>query len=96
MYCITPIWDGFGLSDMTWGAIMLVVAALIAGYVAYSHRDIAYAAVIVWAFVGIIVRFTDVMAIALTAGLMAAVVAAAALISTFLSHRGNGLNTRPV
>ncbi len=89
-------WDGFGLSDMTWGAIMLVVAALIAGYVAYSRRDIAYAAVIVWAFVGIIVRFTDVMAIALTAGLMAAVVAAAALISTFLSHRGNGLNTRPV
>lgn len=70
-----------GIADSTWGAIMLVVSAVIAGYVSFRYRDIAYAAVIIWAFVGIIARWPEVNLIAVTAGLMAAAVGVAALIS---------------
>lgn len=88
-------WDGFGLSFETWGVIMLVVAGLIAAALAYFHRDVAYAGVIVWAFVGIISRHSDVGAIALSAGVMAALVAVAALVRYVINTpRGGTLSPR--
>ncbi|MDL1902303.1 tryptophan-rich sensory protein [Anaerolineae bacterium CFX9] len=88
-------WDGFGLSYETWGVIMLVVAGLIAAALAYFHRDVAYAAVIVWAFVGIISRHSDVGSIVLSAGVMAALVAAAAIIRYVIqTPRGGTLTPR--
>ncbi len=87
-------WDGFGIAYETWGAIMIVVAAIIAGAFAYLNRDIAYAAVIIWAFVGIINRFPEVSVIALSAGITAALVGIAALLSTFVLNRGNGTSAR--
>jgi hypothetical protein len=79
-------WDGFGISYEAWGAIMLVVAGLIAGTVAVVNRDLAYTGVIVWAFVGIVVRHTDVSAVALAAGVMAAIVGVGALVA-FITRR---------
>jgi MFS family permease len=81
-------WDGLGLSYQTWGVIMLVVAALIAAAFAFVNRDLAYAAVIVWAYVGIIARFPDLQAIVIVAAIMAALVGLAALISLFMSRSG--------
>lgn len=74
-------WDGFGIAYDTWGAIMLVVAGIIAGAVAVINRDLAYMGVIVWAFVGIVVRHTNVSPVALAAGIMAGVVGVGALIA---------------
>jgi hypothetical protein len=85
-------WDGFGIAYETWGAIMIVVGAVIAGAFAWFNRDLAYAAVIVWAFVGILARFPDVGTIAVSAGLMAAIVGLAGVASTFLpGGRGSGM-----
>jgi hypothetical protein len=68
-------WDGFGLSTEIWTFIMLVVAVVIAGLVAFSRQDIAYLLVLVWAFIGIGVEQSDTPQIANAAYLAAAVVA---------------------
>lgn len=49
-------WDGFGISEVTWTIIMIIVAALIAGYTSRRYRDVAYAGVVVWAFIALAVK----------------------------------------
>lgn len=80
-------WDGFGISGPLWAAIMLVVAAVVTLLVIIRHRDVAYTAVIVWALVGIIVKQGDTPLVAVTAGVMAVVVAGAALLFALRPRR---------
>ncbi len=80
--------DLLGIAEPTWGAIMLVVGGAITGAVAYFNRDIAYVAVIVWAFVGIILRYPEVQVVALTAGAVATVAALVVLGVTLLNRQG--------
>lgn len=49
-------WGGFGISEVTWTIIMVVVAALVTGYTSRRYRDVAYAGVVVWAFVAFAVK----------------------------------------
>jgi hypothetical protein len=74
--------DLLGIAEVNWGGIMLVVAGLITGAVAYLNRDIAYFSVIVWAFLGIIIRYPEVQVVAITAGAVAAVGALAVLMAS--------------
>ncbi len=46
-------WDGFGLSNPTWAAIMVVVAMVIGTVTMLRNRDIAYGLVLIWAYLGI-------------------------------------------
>jgi len=64
----------------TWGAIMLVVAGLITSAVAFFSRDLVYAGVIVWAFVGIIARHPDITTVIVPAGVMAVVAVIGAVV----------------
>jgi hypothetical protein len=52
-------WDGGPLSLVTWTVVMVAVAALIAGYVSLKYRDVAYAGVVVWAFVAFAAKHFD-------------------------------------
>ena len=49
-------WDGFGLADSTWAAIMVLVAMAIGTTTMLRNRDIAYGLVLIWAFLGILLR----------------------------------------
>lgn len=49
-------WDGLGVPEVTWTIIMVAVAALIAGYTSRRYRDVAYAGVVVWAFVALALK----------------------------------------
>lgn len=49
-------WDGAGISPVTWTLIMTLVAALIAGFTAWTFRSAAYAGVVVWAFAALAVK----------------------------------------
>lgn len=49
-------WEGGFLPPMAWSLTMISVATLIGLYFAMIKRDIAYVAVLVWAFVGIAVK----------------------------------------
>lgn len=49
-------WDGFGLADSTWAVIMVVVAMVIGTLTMVRNRDLAYGLVLIWAFLGILLR----------------------------------------
>ena len=49
-------WNGLGISEINWTIVIMIVAAAIAGYIAYHKRDRAYAGVVVWAFLAIALR----------------------------------------
>ena len=49
-------WDGWGISPEMWTVIMLLVATAVGGLMSFSRGDIAYAAVLIWAFVGIALK----------------------------------------
>lgn len=67
-------WDGFGISQEIWSMIILPIAALIAGLVFRKYRDAAYACVVVWAFVAIVVKHMDgQQVLAIIAGVVALV-----------------------
>lgn len=67
-------WAGWGIAPEMWTAIMLVVGTGIALSVILPWKDIAYGLVIIWAFIGIVVRFPDVELIRNTAVAMVIVV----------------------
>ncbi|MGV0714737.1 tryptophan-rich sensory protein [Mycolicibacterium sp. XJ662] len=70
-------WSGFGLSEPTWGVIMVAVAAALGVLMTLRHNDIAYALVIIWALIGIAVRLSDTAPILITSLVGAAVLALA-------------------
>jgi len=49
-------WDGFGLADSTWAVIMVLVAMVIGTLTMVRNRDLAYGLVLIWAFLGILLR----------------------------------------
>jgi hypothetical protein len=62
--------NGGPIPEPLWSAAIIVVGALIAGYVIYTRRDVAFAGVIVWAYVGIAVKYLNTEVVAYTAGIM--------------------------
>lgn len=46
----------FGLDELAWTVILLVIATAITLFVTLRHRDIMYPAIVSWAFIGIIVK----------------------------------------
>lgn len=68
-------WEGAPLSGPFWSAFVIVVGAAITGIVVYTRRDVAFAGVVIWAYVGIIVKYTGTALVMGTAGAMVAVVA---------------------
>ena len=73
-------WNGWGIYPEYWAVIMLVVGALVAAAVSITRGDIAYIAVIVWAFAGIAVKHADTSVVAITAWVAAAAVALTLLV----------------
>lgn len=49
-------WDGFGIADSTWAVVIILVAMVIGTFVMLRNRDIAYGLVLIWAYLGILLR----------------------------------------
>jgi benzodiazapine receptor len=81
-------WDGWGISGEVWAVILLAVATLITAVMLVTRKDIAYAAVIVWAFAGIAVKQSASPVVATSAIVAAVVVALLAVGSLLLPGRG--------
>jgi len=79
-------WNGWGISEEMWAVIMLVVATAVGGLVSFSRGDIAYAAVLIWAFVGIALKHSG-NPIVSTAAWAAAVTTAVLLIIALIRRR---------
>lgn len=67
-------WDGFGIAQPTWAVIMLVVATVVTALMIFNRRDVAYSAVIIWAFAGIVVKQAATPVVANTALVMIVIV----------------------
>jgi hypothetical protein len=78
-------WSGWGISDVVWTVIMLIAGGVIASLMALTRRDIAYEAVIVWAYAGIAVKHAGVLAVSITAIVVAVIVV---LVTAFAVVRG--------
>jgi benzodiazapine receptor len=63
------------LGAVNWTILVIVVAVLITGMVLWKRRDLGYAAVLIWALVGIYVKQSALAPVAYTAIIGAAVVA---------------------
>ena len=62
-------WSHCGVGPETWAAMMMVVAAIVAGVMAYKHHDAIFVAVVMWAIIGIRAKFPGVYIISSTAEL---------------------------
>jgi hypothetical protein len=67
-------WTGQPLPSLVWLIIMLIVALVLAWLMAFKRRDVAYLLVLVWAFVGIAVNYSNLPGVAISAALAAVVV----------------------
>ena len=56
-------WDRFGIAPEIWMIIMLAAVVVIAAWMSFSRRDVAYAAVLLWALAGISVKQAAVPAV---------------------------------
>ena len=52
-------WDGFGISEPTWTMIIIIVGLIIGIATILKNIDIAYGLVIIWAYVGILIKHTS-------------------------------------
>jgi hypothetical protein len=59
--------NGFGIAGPTWSAIMMMVAAAVAGVLLFNRRNLAYAGVLIWALFGIRTAYAEIDVIANTA-----------------------------
>ncbi len=71
-------WNGFGLAESLWAVIIVLVAMAIGTLTMLRNRDVAYGLVLIWAFVGILIRQTTDLA-GRYPGIIAAVVASLAV-----------------
>ena len=81
VYLVSIGWDGGFLSPAVWTAILLLIATGIGLLFLSRWRDVAYAAVLIWAFIGIAVNHSDVTLVAWTAAALAAVLVALAIVT---------------
>ncbi len=81
-------WSGFGFSPETWLVIMLAVAVVVAGLMAWTRRDVAYLLVLVWAFIGIALKHAAVPPVTTAAWVATAAVVLLVAYAAFKARRG--------
>jgi translocator protein len=72
-------WSGWPLSAVIWTVVMVIVAAGLAVVMLARYWDVAYAAVLVWALAGILVKQAATPAIVAACGLAIAAIVVAAV-----------------
>jgi cell division protein FtsW (lipid II flippase) len=85
-------WDGWGISESAWTVIVLIVAVVITLLMIFLRKDAAYTAVVIWAFLGIIIKrldpvFTPQPAIVTTAGIGIGILVIALIVKMILLRK---------
>lgn len=58
-YLVSIGWNRFGISDWIWTIMVLIIGLLIGGLTMIKNQDFWYGLVIVWAYIGILIRHTS-------------------------------------
>lgn len=80
-------WEGGGVEEVTWAALVIVVALVIAVAVIATRKDFAYGLVIVWALAGIMSKQMENQTLMLTTEVGIAIVLIAIAVVATLSRR---------
>ena len=64
-------WNGGFLGAQAWAALMILVAAALGAFLAFTRGDIPFVVVLIWSFVGIAVKQAGVPLVAVTSWVMA-------------------------
>ena len=75
-------WSGFGLSEVTWAVVMILVAVVIGALMLFTRGDLAFALVIAWAFGGIYLERSSELTAPVPAVAWTALIGAAVLVVT--------------
>jgi hypothetical protein len=86
-------WDGFGIAPEIWMGIVLLAVLMIAILMNFNRRDVAYAAVILWALAGISIKFANVPAVAIPTWITFGLVAITLVLALILPRRSISVNT---
>ena len=62
-------WDGWGINEVTWTILMIIVVLIITIAVISTRKDIAFSLVIIWALGGIIAKQIKNQSLILTGGI---------------------------
>ena len=86
-------WNGFGIPESTWAVIVIIIGAIIGILTVLKNKDYIYGLVIIWAYIGILIRhatannlksmYTDII----TAVIICLVLLIAADIYVFIKKR---------
>lgn len=87
-------WNGWGISPEAWTLIMLAAAVIIGAAVSLTRRDLAYVAVLIWAFAGIAVKHENTAIVATGAWIAAAMVALFLLVGVYRNRQQKGQAAR--
>jgi translocator protein len=89
-------WNGFGIAEPVWSAIMMLVATVVAGLLLINRRNLAYAGVLVWALFGIRAAYPDVPLVAGTAVVASILIILVALLGYWRTRqRPEGVQPTP-
>ncbi len=88
-------WNGGGIAPELWAIIMIGVATLLGLIFALREKDVAYVAVLVWAFIGIYVKQSATPTVAWTALILAVVLAIAAAVGVVQGRRAGQAQPAP-
>jgi hypothetical protein len=80
-------WGGWGISPEIWTIIMLLVGIGLAFGMAFTHGDVAYGLVLIWAYVGIAVKQQDTPTVATAAWIAVGLVFMAVASGVYLRRR---------
>lgn len=87
-------WNGFGIAPATWAILVVAVAWAITLLVLATRRDVAYALVAIWAFVGIGVNHGENRTVVLATWTAAALIAIGVVVAA-LARRGGKKRANP-
>ena len=81
-------WDRFGIASEAWMSIILVAVLVIAVLMNFNRRDVAYAAVLLWALAGITVKQAGVAAVVIPTWITFGLVALTLVAAFFVAKPG--------
>lgn len=80
-------WNGFGIAPEIWFVIMVTLVVIISALMSFQRRVFTYTLVIIWALVGIAVKFPGVPMVSYTAWSGAIMVAVLSMLALTMGQR---------
>lgn len=59
VFLVSIEWNRFGLPEMLWTIVVLIVGLIIAGLTMFKNQNLGFGIVVIWAYIGILIKHTS-------------------------------------